>query len=198
MAPYEVYSIDWMLPMTSNPCLLTQLLSRISCFTFAIKHILPAIQLKPIRSAVSSSAAQGHLGGTLVAAQPIVYCLWMASLNLFVICGLFEWQCVSVQWFVPWEWACLCQCCRQQLRYNCAWIQDTGIYWIQGGVFSIRGQWNTFSASRVAWRTTAKGGLGSIMMPGTIVPLFCNPFPGNHTTCAIVHCALLPSHVARL
>lgn len=41
-------------------------------------------------------------------------------------------------------------------------------------------------------------GPGSIMMPGTIVPLFPNQFPGNHTTCAIVPSALLPGHVAQL
>lgn len=35
------------------------------------------------------------------------------------------------------------------------------------------------------------GAPGSIMMPGTITPLFRNPFPGNRTTCAIVCRALL-------
>lgn len=76
--------------------------------------------------------------------------------NLSVICRPSEWQCGSVQWFVPQGWSSLRYCCRQQLCYNSAWMQDTGICWIQGGVFSIR-EWNTFSASRVAWRTTAKG-----------------------------------------
>lgn len=80
-------------------------------------------------------------------------------LNLLMICILSDWWCGSVQWFVPWEGPCRCYCYRQQLRYNCAWMQDTGIYWIQGGVFSIRAQWNTFSASRVAWWATAKGAL---------------------------------------
>lgn len=79
------------------------------------------------------------------------------SPNLLTICRLSEWQYSSVQWFVPWVGHCLFHCYRQQLCYNCAWIQDTGICWIQGGIFSIRAQWNTFSASRVALQTTAKG-----------------------------------------
>lgn len=53
---------------------------------------------------------------------------------------------------------CLSCCCCQQLCCNCASMQVTGICWIQGGVFSIRTQWNTFSASLVAWWATAKGG----------------------------------------
>lgn len=83
--------------------------------------------------------------------------VWMTPPNLLTICRLPEWQCGSVQWFVPWVGHYLFHCYRQQLCYNCAWIQDTGICWIQGGIFSIRAQWNTFSASRVALRTTAKG-----------------------------------------
>lgn len=135
--------------------------------------------------------------GIVVAEQSIAYCPWMADFNLLVICKISEWQCDSVQWFVPREGPCLCHSCHQKLCYNCAWVQDTGICWIQGGVFSVGAQWNTFSASWVSWWTTAKGG-PSIMMPGTIVALFSNPFPGNHTTCAIVQCALLPNHVAWL
>ena len=59
---------------------------------------------------------------------------------------------------VPRGRPCLIRCCCQQLCSNCASMQDTGIYWIQGGDFSIRAQWNTFSAFLVALGATAKGG----------------------------------------
>lgn len=63
-----------------------------------------------------------------------------------------------VVWFCPTREALPQRCCCQHLCCNCASLQHAGICWIQGGVFSIRAQWNTFSASLVAWWATAKGG----------------------------------------